>query len=357
MNKILLAIVTVCAVVGVATAQEPTAIISTDNVLQLQPTVQIDYANAPAEAGELVTGWLRVSNDGTRVVTVNRANDLLLWDTYTGDLLTRYAVPGADGGSANMMDIAWHDADTAIHSLHTDGGAYYVAAYAPAAEDLAIITAPTGEDTPVRVWAAEDDTTTWIEVTPADPAQTPYVLQLDLGTGAVVQRLESAPEAVRDAGVRIGRMPAPLAVTSTPEGEVTLWDMERGEPVEVVSVAGMPMFGHINGGSGRKLVWRDPSNADLHLLDFGSGQNQLVAPLDGAYYQALLLTPTADVILGVNVDLEPLVVAWDVETGERTALGEYRACGRTPDMVQISTDGTTLVIGCDTGLDIWRVVP
>jgi hypothetical protein len=52
------------------------------------------------------------------------------------------------------------------------------------------------------------------------------------------------------------------------------------------------------------------------------------------------------------------VVAWDVKTGERTILGEYRECNRPqPDMTRLSEDGTTLVIGCDTGLDIWRIVP
>jgi len=28
-----------------------------------------------------------------------------------------------------------------------------------------------------------------------------------------------------------------------------------------------------------------------------------------------------------------------------------------PDMIRMSHDMTTLVIGCDTGLDIWRIAP
>jgi hypothetical protein len=60
-------------------------------------------------------------------------------------------------------------------------------------------------------------------------------------------------------------------------------------------------------------------------------------------------------VIGVNIDLEPIIVAWDVASGERLDLGFYRECSRTPDMVQISEDGTTLAIGCDTGIDIWRV--
>jgi hypothetical protein len=80
-----------------------------------------------------------------------------------------------------------------------------------------------------------------------------------------------------------------------------------------------------------------------------------VAALDGAYAQAILLSPAADVILAVNLDLQPVVVAWDAATGTRYDLGEYRTCGRTPDMVRLSRDGSTLVIGCDTGFEWWRV--
>ena len=69
----------------------------------------------------------------------------------------------------------------------------------------------------------------------------------------------------------------------------------------------------------------------------------------------LLLNSSASVIIGINVDLKPVVVAWNVVTGERIELGEYRSCDRQPDMVRLSVDDTTLVIGCDTGMDIWRV--
>jgi hypothetical protein len=57
----------------------------------------------------------------------------------------------------------------------------------------------------------------------------------------------------------------------------------------------------------------------------------------------------------VDVDDEPVVVAWDVATGQQYHLGTYRQCNRPPDMARLSEDGTTLVIACDTGLDIWRV--
>lgn len=83
----------------------------------------------------------------------------------------------------------------------------------------------------------------------------------------------------------------------------------------------------------------------------------MVARLDDDYINYILVSPEADVILGVHVGDEPIIAAWDVATGERTDLGAYRECSRTPDMARLSGDGTTVVVGCDTGLDIWRVQP
>ena len=329
--------------------------ITANNVTTLSTALTIDFDVAPPEAGEIISGWLRVDPTANHVMTINRANDLLLWDLTTGELEAVYTVPGADGTNANMMDIAWSEDSTQVYSLHTDGGAYYIAVYTLADESLQIITVPTGDDLPVRVWPATEPGTTWVEVLTTDGESPSSVLQLDVTTGEILEELPSIAEADRESQVRIGRMPAPLAVTSTIDGLIHLWDLETGTLLHRVEVGVMPTFGHINGASGRRLVWRDTASENLYLLDFETGENTLVAPLNGTYAQALLLPPSADVVLGVNLDLEPVVVAWDVITGERIDLGEYRTCSRTPDMVQLSVDGTALVIGCDTGLDIWRV--
>lgn len=343
-------------VIGVAAHAQDAAnpVISAGTITQLQPAVQIDYATVE-NAGSLESGWLRVSDDGTYIVTVNRANDMLLWDTITGDLLDVYAIPGADGTNTNMLDVAWHPDGASVHSLHTDGATYSVAAYDVASGEVQIISTLTADDRPVRVWPDADPARTWIEVMPLDSSVVPYVMQLDVVTGRVMQQLDSAPEADPISDARIGRMPAPLAVTASVDGLAQLWNLESGEQLSAVQVDSMPMFGHMNGASGRVLAWRDPMSEQLQLLDFTTGENTLIAPLNGDYLQALLITPSEDVIVGVNVNAEPVVVAWRTVDGERLSLGEYRNCTRTPDMVQISTDGTTLVIGCDTGLDVWRV--
>ena len=117
----------------------------------------------------------------------------------------------------------------------------------------------------------------------------------------------------------------------------------------------MPVFGHINSANGRKLVWRDAYSDTLNLLDFENAAQTQIATLNGQYVQALLLGIEADVVLAVNIDLQPVIWAWVLNDTQPIVLGEYRPCGRTPDMVQLSENGTTLVIGCDTGIDVWRV--
>lgn len=346
----------VFAVITTLAQDNSLTVINRGNIETLGTALEIDFATAPDVAGEIASGWLRVSPDGLRVVTINLANDLLLWDTMSGELLDVYQVQAADGINANMLDAEWGDSSAWIHSIHTDGMGYQVAVYDLTTGEAQTISVPVPMgDMPVRVWTDNDPGMTWLEVTPGDSSQLPYVLQLDVTTGEIVQQLDSAPDTELDAIMRIGRMPAPLAVTSTEAGLAQLWNLEDGTQIGAVQVDGIPMFGHINGSAGRRLAWRDPASMGLNILDFESGVNQAVTVLNGTYYQALLLVPDASVIIGVNADLAPIVVAWDVATGELIDLGEYRTCGRTPDMVQISESGTTLVIGCDTGLDIWRI--
>ncbi|MEM6529118.1 MAG: hypothetical protein AAF653_12545, partial [Chloroflexota bacterium] len=229
---------------GVAGAQDGAAVIGVDNVGDLQSVVQIDYDGAPESLGDLISGWLRVGHDGAQIVTINRANDLLLWDTATGGLVDLYSVTDENGVQAAMMDIAWRADSGAFHSLHTSGAGYFVAETNIATDVQRVITAPTGDDLPVRVWTDDDPDYTWIEVMPATPNDLPYVMRLSLVTGEVDVELISAPEADPEADVRIGRMPAPLVVTSTAAGLAKLWNLETGEEISNSQVDGMPMFGH-----------------------------------------------------------------------------------------------------------------
>lgn len=339
------------------TAQDSNRVpITADNVDTLQSVLTIDFDPAPEGAGEIVSGWLRIHPRGDYAISINRDNDMLLWNLDDGSLANVYTVEG-DGGTGNMMDIAWDDNGDMIHSLHTDGANYIAAAYTVETQALQTAVIPVDDDMPVRIWPDENDPNyTWLEVMTQDPNQTPYVIHLDLRDGTIAEQMVSAAEDDRDSQVRIGRMPAPLAVTAELDGTVFLWDLERNELLHTVQAESMPMFGHINGSSGRTLAWRDTMSEQLGILDFETGESQVVAPLYGTYIQALLLTPSHDAIIGVNFDMIPTIAAWRVEDGTRVTLGEHRACSRTPDMVQISEDGSTLMMGCDTGFDVWRVV-
>ena len=161
----------------------------------------------------------------------------------------------------------------------------------------------------------------------------------------------------KNAVVRIGRIPLPYVVTSSLDGIVKLWNLDTGEIVyEVDNGTGEPsVFGNINADA-THLVWRDNANQTLYLLNFETGENREIAPLNGDYAQWYFLSNDASVIIAVNLGGEPNVVVWDTETGERTNLGNYRECDRPqPDMARLTEDGSTLIIGCDTGLDIWRI--
>lgn len=164
-----------------------------------------------------------------------------------------------------------------------------------------------------------------------------------------------APAEDAEAFIRIGRIEPPHVVTSSPEGAVKLWHLQGGELLAEAQVENGPVvFGQINTAA-THLAWRGPDEYTLNLLNFETGKNQLVADLDGAYAQFYLVSRDADVIFLVHVDDEPVVVAYDEATGDRYDLGRFRQCNREPDMARLSENGTALVIGCDTGLDIWQV--
>ena len=119
---------------------------------------------------------------------------------------------------------------------------------------------------------------------------------------------------------------------------------------------GPAVFAAVNGAVGSHFAFSDPASDRLNLLNLATAENRVVAKLDGAYSQYHILTSDGSAIILVNLDFDPVIVAWDVATGRRYDLGPYRNCGRIPDKVTLSVDGAALIIGCDKGLDIWRIV-
>jgi len=353
-----------------AAAQHEPFVINAMNIGQLRSVLTIDFADAPEEAGIIQNGWFVLNKNGTHAATVNRANALVIWDTVSGDYVDSYALTSADGLPATVLDMAFGNVTSQgeshelLVSLHSDGQTYSLGYFDIASGEFeSVVVSESQTAIPVRVWIG--DLLTYVEIQTTTPEQQSYILGRPtivpnrgmLGNEAISR---TSPDNDPDAFVRIGRVLPPFAVTSTVDGLVKLWNLETGQVTATAQVDdGPPVFGQVN-ASGSHLVWRDPESTVLHVLDFEMGEDAIVAQLGGEYFPALLLTDAADVVIAVNSinaqsEIAPIVIAWDVATGERRVLGEHRSCNRQPDMARLSHDGTTLVIGCDMGLDVWRV--
>lgn len=339
------------------------------NIQRLRSVRHVDFAALGDLGGLIQTGWFALSPDGTWLALVRQDGGLIVLDT-AGSLVDTYTVTGENGQPGTVLDAAFGADSQTLAALHTDGEAYSISlrrigsgaeAERPA-DDPVLIPFSRGSDMPVRVWLGvpQDGVydSVWLEVAAGDPSEGYYVVRLptDEAGETTPLMLPSGPQNDRESFVRIGRIPAPLAITSTADGLVKLWNLETGDVTAQVQLDAVPVFGRVDETTGRFLAWRDPDSESLNLLDFERGENQVVAALGGDYIQAILLSPQADVILGVAIGDQPIVVAWDVtRDGMRYDLGRYRSCSRVPDMIALSRDGRSLVIGCDSGLDIWQV--
>lgn len=335
----------------------PSPAIDAANVTELHPVLRIDFADLP-ETVRVETGWFVMSD--THLAAVRRDGGLVIWSLDDGALTATYTLDTPDDTPAIVLDAQFSPDGRALASVHTaDGQRYTVAVHTLATGVTQTLDVPRTVGRPVRVWLDADASApaVWLEAFAEDDLDAGYrVARLSLTQpDAPPTLLPSGPEHDPDSVVRIGRIPAPLAITATEGGLVRLWDLQTGAVTEV-ALGALPVFGRVNETTGRQLAWRDQESQALHLLDFDTGANRVVADIGQAYIQALLLTPAADVILAVHIGDEAIVAAWDTATGARHDLGAYRAdCTRVPDMVQLSRDGATLAIGCAVGIEVWRV--
>ncbi len=353
--------------------------ITADNVAELQSVALLDVSTL-SEPVTLASGWFTLSPDGMHFAAVTRQNAVAIFSQT--ELVEHYSIIRGDE-PATVLDARFSADGTQLASLHSDGTDFVIVLHTLATDttpsDTLEIEVPPRIDgksmgIPVRVWIGEgsqnEDAETasengitvslWLETMPADGGRNYQVIRLPLDADGqlvsdAVTAILSAPEQDTDAYVRIGRIPAPLAVTATQDGLVKLWDLETGSPRYTVQVDDVPVFGRVNENGGEQLAWRDGSSLGLNVLDFVSGANIRVTDLEGDYIQALMITPSGDVVLAVHIGQQNNVVAWVVDSGERIELGDYHACTGVPDMVQLSQDGTTLVIGCDASFEIWQV--
>jgi hypothetical protein len=358
LRALLLLVVCMVFIAPVIAQGEP-EVINAGNIEHFASDRRIDFDTMPSDLGGVDLGWFALSRD--RLAIRGRDNELVILNMQ-GNIIDRYSVPGRDELPATLLDADFNATGDTLASVHLDGMGYVVAYREIELGSLHYFRFET-TDSPIRIWVDEQ---VWLEISPYDPHQGRYVVQLLPSVfetyqpgaaleGDEVRSVLSGPENDPDAFLRVERIKPPVAITVTQAGLLKRWNLETGEATATAQLNVLPGAGQVN-ASGSHFVWRDQESSELYLLNFETGENRLITSLNETYVPFLFLSPSADVALGVNVGLEPIIVAWDMETGERYNLGEYRMCNRQPDMVRMSSDGTAMVIGCDTGLDIWRIV-
>jgi hypothetical protein len=350
-------------IIASSTAQDTSLVISVANIHQLQSVAQIDFVDLPEEFGQVQNGWFAMNPQGDQFIVKSR-NEYLLWLDQGDSLLADHVVTGTDGFPATLIDAAFDQTGESVLSAHAGGGAFYLVKQYPDVASPYIFKFHS-EDVPIRVWQGKDKAA-YLEIMPSAPLVSPYVLRLppdqmvELNMHLIELELDDleiipvAPNNDPESYHRVGGISPPLAISVTEAALLKLWNLETGELTTTAEMGEIPGMGAVN-AAGTYFAWRDGESTALHLLDFATGTDTLITSLNGTYIPFLLLSANADVIIGVNIGDEPNVVAWDVATGERVDLGDYRTCNRQPDMVRLSRDGSTLVIGCDTGLDVWRI--
>ncbi|RMG73224.1 MAG: WD40 repeat domain-containing protein, partial [Chloroflexi bacterium] len=285
--------------------------------------------------GRIDSGWFTLSHDGRYAAVVSVPDTLIVIDLQTGTEAQRVIFPGE-------VITAEFAADGRLGVITAQDAEFGVWTYDLAADVRESVG--TLDEPPVRVWISEVGDV-WVEVL----TQQAYILNMMTG-----ERLPSAPYADSTAVMRNGRTAAPFAVTSTADGLIKLWHLETGTELGHVQLEMVPDFGRVNDMSGHYLAVNVRARSEVLLLDFD--QSAVIARLpvpNGAYIHGLMVMPGGEQVVGVQFDDEPIVGLWDVTTGQFTNLGTFHPCSRVPDLMRLS--GTTLVIGCGEGLDVWQL--
>ena len=370
--KTLLFALIFCLSVVPTSAQTPQndtpPVITADNIRDLRPVRSSRWMSPTAIelTPPIPSGWFNLSPDGRSLIAVRGAAGATFWDVTTGAYVRAYGLNLENDPLAppNLIDARFSADSQVVVSLHGapfPDWAYGVFVTEVRSGKQSSLSIPTDYGYPFRVWfdAEQPERYVWLEFQPDlfDPRIGAHqIAKFDLTAQDRPEIVPSGPENDPDSMVRIGRIPAPLAITATAEGVVKLWDLQANLVTAEVALPVPPTFGRVNETEGVHFVWRDSASDALHLLDFETGEDVFIAQLNGDYLQAVMITPTVDVILAVHRGDTPSVSAWRVATGEEIALGTYwEACTRVPDMVALSDDGTRLVIGCDAGFEVWEV--
>ncbi len=342
----------------IADAQsEQYPIISAENITALQSIQTYDFDDLPAGVMPAV-GLFAVNQDATKVVTFGRYDNTpplslaILWGYAQSPIVNQID----DGSIARVLS---NDG----RCLYTGYREYFAVWELQTDEEMAhlVYRSPSFVGDAVNnIWVEEDNNQTsdpcpthvYAEFIAADG--TMYVVDYE---GDIIQSQLFPHEDDDQIFARVGRIDPPLALTVTSDGVIWRWNMLTNTVEDMIEAGGVATYGAMN-RAGTHYVWLGQDYSGLYIVDWVNGINRLLAPLNGVYISHLDISADGSVVLGTDPeDDEGTVSAWLVETGERLNLGPYRDCDRTqPDQVELSRDGTALVIGCDRGIDIWRVL-
>ena len=330
MRNILFVFGLVCLLTIAVSAQDR-EMISADNVGRWQSVQHIDYADFDAD---IEIGWFAINESATEFIVFDNDNNLYRVSDDAEIIDAWTYVDDRDEQLFAVIDGTF--AYEEFHILYTIDGKYWI-------NDMPFVS----DGIPLAL--NSDVESLYLEVQIDSEL---LVYQLDESLSIISQF--SIPSDSEQPVMRVGRIHLPMIVQSSFDGLVDIFEFDSliGEFQVGESPA---VFGHINSPK-THFAWVDPNTTYLNLLDLETGENRIITELNGAYAQYYLLSQDASLVIAINVDFTPNVIVWDTNTGERYDLGGYRDCERIPDKVELSADGTTLVIGCDTGLDLWRIV-
>ena len=330
---------------GRASLAQDYAPISGSNLGSLQSVWQIDFADFP---GELKIGWFAANEGASEFVVFDSDHQIYVVD---GNGIKRSWSYINDGRAQifTLIDAAYHDDRPVI--LYLLDNRYFI-------NEQEFVSC----FSPVKVFSTDERNLIFVEALDRD-GDTVFLKVALASADTKLRVLDEIPFPAHDKNapaVRIGRIDLPLVILSSlSDSGLSVFrypaNFNSDAARQYLLENGPAVFGVVIGAVGSHFAWSDPASDRLNLLDMATAENRVVAKLDGAYAQYHILTSDGSAIILVNLDFDPVVVAWDVASGRRYDLGPYRKCGRIPDKVTLSVDGTALIIGCDTGLDIWRI--
>ena len=284
-----------------ASAQDST-VISADNLGRLQSDVQIDFEDL---AGELEFGWFAANEDASEIVASDQRGTMY---TITSEGLSRRwsYVTDASEQVFSLIDAVFLDGDPYI--LYQLDAAYYIS------EGALLL-----RQTPVGLWSMPNSQSLVVETIDTDgvPEFQHYEIRNSGSHFAFVETFDYPSFDSDMPAVRIGRVAFPLLLVSLfSDNRLLVYRYPdaytEGREREIRLASGPAVVGAVNGTVGSHFAWSDPHSMQLNLLNLATGDNRVVAELEGAYAQYHLLTLDATAIIIVNLDFQPAVFAWEV---------------------------------------------